>query len=152
MTTTAIEVPVEVLGAAWRMVEKERVDSVIEVLEGAALLKRGRPGCVQLHDLAWEYARAVGGGAAAHSNAVDRWRGAFAEGGAWWAMKKGVGAETGLYAGAQLLRHLREAGRGAEATEVVWKLQWLIYAVKVRGGAALTSEVGSQLVWERGSH
>ena len=55
---------VEVLGAAWRMEEKERVDSVIEVLEGAALLKRVRPGCVQLHDLAWEYARAVGGGAA----------------------------------------------------------------------------------------
>jgi WD40 repeat protein len=56
---------------------------------------------------------------------------------------------TAYEGGGQLLRHLREAGRGAEGTDLVWKMSWLIETVAARGGAALTSEVGAQLAWER---
>ena len=144
------EVPIEVLGAAWAVEGGARLSAVIQALEDAALLKRGRAGCVQLHDLAWEYARAAGGGAEAHANAIDRWREAFTEGGAWWAMNRGAGVEGSAYVGAQLLRHLRCAGRGAEGTDLVWRLQWLIHGVKERGGTAVITELGAQLKWEQG--
>lgn len=143
------DVPIEVLGAAWRMAEKPRVEAVISTLEGAGLLKRGRRGCVQLHDLAWEYAKAIGGGEAAHSNAIDRWREFFTVGGVWWRRKEGVGEEASAYVDTQLLRHLREAGRGAEGTDLVWKLQWLIRGVRVQGGGGMIRELRKQLEWEK---
>jgi hypothetical protein len=151
--------PEGVLAAAWGLSEED-TRILLKQLQEAGLIKwEAQAQRVVLHDLAHDFAAAMaatqrGGPAAAHGALVDRCGAALVEGGgAWWRAKPVVESGAAEYVGGgQLLRHLREAGRGAEATEVVWKLQWLIYAVKVRGGAALTSEVGSQLVWERGSH
>ena len=64
-------------------------------------------------------------------------------------MREGVGKEARAYVGAQLLRHLREAGRGEAGTELVWRLEWLMSGVREWGGAVLARQVAAQLAWER---
>jgi WD40 repeat protein len=148
--------PEGVLAATWGLSDED-TRALLKLLQKAGLIKwEAQARRVVLHDLAHDFAAAMaatqrGGAAAAHGALVDRCGAALVEGGgAWWRAKPGVESGTVEYVGGgQLLRHLREAGRGAEATEVVWKLQWLIHAVQVRGGAALTNEVGAQLAWER---
>jgi WD40 repeat protein len=146
------QVPEELLGMVWRMEgQSVRREGVVAALEGASLLKRGREGCVQLHDLAWEYARAALGGRgaeryqAAQGNLVDRVR-AAAGGGEWW--ESLGGRELNAYMGEKLLWHLREAGRGREATGVVWRFGWILEGVRKRGRANVCRQIGQQLEWE----
>lgn len=57
------EIPVALVAVAWRMAgsvaDFARCEALLSALEASSLLKRPSPGTVQLHDLAWDHARAL---------------------------------------------------------------------------------------------
>ena len=152
--------PEAILSATWGMSEED-TRILLKQLQEAGLVKwEAQARRVVLHDLAHDFATAMaatqrGGVTAAHGTLVDRCGDALVErgeGGArlWWKRRTPEVDDGAMsFIGKHLLRHLREAGRGAEGTDLVWKLQWLIHGVKERGGSAVIGEVGAQLNWER---
>jgi hypothetical protein len=109
--------PEGVLAAAWGLSD-EGTRALLTVFQEAGLVKwEPQARRVLLHDLAHDFASAMaatqrGGAAAAHGALVDRCAASLVEE-AWWWVKPGVEAGAAAYVGGgQLLRHLREAGRG----------------------------------------
>lgn len=145
------QVPVHLLGIAWGMdLYPERRDSVLASLETASLLKRGRFGCVQLHDLAWEYAQAVimDSKCTAAINFLDRLKFA-SEQREWWDLKFGQQdkavehvkdakeekavkeiKESKTFLASSLCNLLDLAGRGVEHRSLMRTPQWLSFLHK----------------------
>lgn len=164
-------IPTSILAAAWRMCgpdDARRADGIISTFEAMSLLKRGRPGCVQLHDLPWEYACALLRGRvpgraqeererAAHANFLERLiKGELLPNSddAWHLKRRDVLAggagcrETLCYIGAEVLSHMRKAGDGIGARNLLFSLPFIMFTVDTRGGAAACDEADAQARWE----
>ena len=107
------------------------------------------------HDLSLDLAQAMlalKGEAAAHRSLLDRASAALlAEPmtGRWWHTRPGVGDAVRDYLAAHLLRHLREGDRGSEATDLVFRLEWLRETLQRCGPGGLVSTVTAQAAWAR---
>ena len=152
--------PEGVLAATWAMSEDD-TRILLKQLQEAGLVKwEAQARRVVLHDLAHDFATAVaatqrGGVAAAHGALIDRCSDALvvkdADGSRVWWKKLGPAVDDGAlsYVREHLPRHLREAGRGAEATALYFRFPWLLLGVRDRGVAEVGRDVEVQLAWER---
>jgi WD40 repeat protein len=138
-----VYVPEGVLAAAWG-VGAAATQALLLSLQSAVLVKwEPQAARAVLHDLARDFSAAIagtgrGGLVGAHGALIDKCALLSAEAsaaGCWWR--------------GQLLAQMRLAGRGAEGSELLWSLQWLVRGVRERGGATVAREVAAQLAWEK---
>lgn len=83
---------------------------------------------------------ALAGEAAAHRSLLDRAAAALLTSpgaGRWWEARAGVSDAVRDYLAGSLLRHLREAERGGEATDLVFRLEVCVCSCVACGGCLL---------------